>query len=279
MASVNFGSATLGQVDEKYFLEAKTELIVNKSDIRLDWHGKNSLTIYQIQTVSENDYVRANENRFGTATELADTQQVFTLSQDKAVNITIDRGNLEDSDLVRDAKKHSMRQVREVSVPTTDKYRLNTAFAYAVANSQGATAATTSSNIFSKFLDQQVQLGENLVPEDGRVAFFTYAAAAKLKQDAQYKLNCDASYADVKKGVISMVDGCKIVVVPSSYLPANSTFLLIHEEVLIAPTKFNLIRILTEQKDIDGVYLQMRRYYDCFIPTNKGVAIRFHKES
>ena len=162
---------------------------------------------------------------------------------------------------------------------TPDKYRLNTAFAYAVANSQGATAATTSSNIFSKFLDQQVQLGENLVPEDGRVAFFTYAAAAKLKQDAQYKLNCDASYADVKKGVISMVDGCKIVVVPSSYLPANSTFLLIHEEVLIAPTKFNLIRILTEQKDIDGVYLQMRRYYDCFIPTNKGVAIRFHKES
>lgn len=279
MATVNFAAADLGVVDEQYFLAAKTELIVNKGDIRLDFAGKQTVSIYSLETVAENNYVRSGDNRFGVAIELADSQQDFTLSQDKSTNQTIDRGNLEDTMLVRNAKKHAMRQVREVSVPTTDIYRLSVAFAYAVAQSNVATAATSESNIFEKFLDQQAAMDDDLVPEEGRVAFFTPTALNKLKRDPEFKQACDTSYSDNKKGIVGMVDGCTIVKVPSSYLPANSTFLLIHNEVMISPTKFNLIRILTDQKDIDGVYVQTRRYYDAFIPTNKGNGVRGHKES
>ncbi len=279
MATVNFAAADLGVVDEEYFLQAKTELIVNKGDIRLDFAGKQTVSIYSLETVAENNYVRSGDNRFGVAIELADSQQDFTLSQDKSTNQTIDRGNLEDTMLVRNAKKHAMRQVREVSVPTTDIYRLAVAQAYAVALTQGATSATSASDIYQKFLTQQAALDDALVPEEGRVAFFTPTALNKLKRDPEFKQDCDTSYSDTKKGIVGMVDGCKIVKVPSSYLPANSTFLIIHDEVMISPTKFNLIRILTDQKDIDGVYVQTRRYYDAFIPTNKGVAIRYHKES
>lgn len=279
MATVNFAAADLGVVDEEYFLQAKTELIVNKGDIRLDFSGKQTVSIYSLQTVAENNYVRSGDNRFGTAIELADAQQDFTLSQDKSTNQTIDRGNLEDTMQVRNAKKHLMRQVREVSVPTTDIYRLSVAYAYALANTQGAASATTASNIFSLFLVQQAALDDALVPDEGRVAFFTPTALNKLKRDPEFKQACDASYADNKKGIVGMVDGTTIVKVPASYLAANMTFLLIHNEVLISPTKFNLMRILTDQKDIDGVYVQTRRYYDAFVPTNKGVAIRYHRES
>jgi len=279
MATVNFAAADLAVVDENYFLAAKTELIVNKGDIRLDFAGKQTVSIYSLETVAENNYVRSGDNRFGVAIELADSQQDFTLSQDKSTNQTIDRGNLEDTMLVRNAKKHAMRQVREVSVPTTDIYRLSVAQAYAVAATQGATSTTSASDIYQKFLTQQAALDDALVPEEGRVAFFTPTALNKLKRDPEFKQDCDTSYSDTKKGIVGMVDGCTIVKVPASYLPANSTFLLIHNEVMISPTKFNLIRILTDQKDIDGVYLQTRRYYDAFIPTNKGVAIRYHKES
>lgn len=279
MATVNFAQADLGVVDEKYFLAAKTELVVNKGDIRIDFSGKQTVSIYSLETVAENNYVRSGDNRFGVAIELADSQQDFTLTQDKSTNQTIDRGNLEDTMQVRNAKKHLMRQVREVSVPTTDIYRLSVAFAYAVANGQGAANATATTDIFEKFLLDQAALTDALVPEDGRVAFFTATALNKLKRDPEFRLQCDTGYADNKKGIVGMVDGCMIVKVPASYLPANASWLLIHNEVLISPTKFNLMRILTDQKDIDGVYVQTRRYYDAFIPTNKGAAIRYHKES
>jgi len=279
MPAINYGSATLGQVDEKYFAEAKTNDLVNNGDIRLEWHGKQTLTIYTIDVVPENDYIRDGRDRFGEPVELGNQVQTFTLSQDKAVSVTVDRGNREDADLVLDAKKHSFRQVREVSVPTTDKYRLNIAFAYAVVNSQGATSTTSNTDMYQKFLTQQAALDDALVPEEGRVALFTPTALNKMKRDAEYKRESDASYKDMKTGTVAMIDGTEIRKVPTSYLPANSTFLLLHKDVLISPTKFNMIRILTEVAGLDGALLEMRRYYDCFIPKNKGTAIRFHKES
>jgi hypothetical protein len=53
--------------------------------------------------------------------------------------------------------------------------------------------------------------------------------------------------------------------------------MIVHEELLVAPTKFNSVRILDEVQGIDGWVAEGRRYYDAFIPTQKGVAVRQHK--
>lgn len=139
MATQNYASATLDTIDERFSLESKTDVVVNKG-IRLDFNGKNSVTIYNVNTVAETDYVRAGNNRFGSLVELGDGQETFTLSQDKAFTFTVDQGNLEDSQMVTEANKAVKRQIREVSIPATDKYVLSTLQAYAIANSQSATA-------------------------------------------------------------------------------------------------------------------------------------------
>ena len=98
-----------------------------------------------------------------------------------------------------------------------------------------------------------------------------------MKRDAEYKRESDASYKDMKTGTVAMIDGTEIRKVPTSYLPANSTFLLLHKDVLISPTKFNMVRVLDVVQGIDGKVAEGRRYYDAFIPTNKGVGIRLRK--
>ena len=278
MATQNYGSKSLGVIDEKFTTESKTDMIINKG-ITLTFEGVNTVTIYNVSTVAEVDYVRDGANRFGPLVELPTGVQTFVLTQDKAATWTIDRGNLQDSMMAQEANKSMARQIREKAVPNTDKYRFATLMAYAVARTQGATAATTNLNIFEKFLDQQAALTDAEVPEEGRVAFFTPLALNKLKRSTEYKVAGDKSYADVKTGVVSMVDGTKIVVVPTSYLPANTTFLIVHEKTLISPVKLKLARILDEVQGIDGWVAEYRRYYDAFISTNKGVAIRYHKES
>lgn len=278
MATVNFGSKSLSVIDEKFTTENKTDIITDKG-ITLEFNGVNSVTIYQVQTVAETDYVRNGPNRFGPLVELPTGVQTFTLTQDKAATWTIDRGNLNDQMMVTEAKKSMARQIREKAVPNTDKYRLATLVAYAVAQGYSATAALSSTTTYAAFLTAQAALDDREVDAEGRVAYFVPTVLNYLKQDPGYKLQADAAYADVKKGVVSLLDGVKIVKVPTSYLPANTNFLLVHEKVLISPVKMKLARILDEVQGIDGWVAEYRRYYDAFIATNKGVATYVHKSA
>lgn len=272
----NYAAAHLKQLDERFFVESKTDIISNKGSIRLDWNGKNSVTIYNVNVVAENDYIRSGTNRFGSLVELGTGTQTFTLSQDKAFTFTVDRGNLEDSMMVQEVASAVKRQVREVSVPTTDVYRLGILTAYATTNSQGSLGSTAASNTtaYSLILTQQAALDDAKVPEEGRVLFGTPTFINLLKRDPEFQKQCDTSMADLKKGIIGEVDGLTIVKCPSSYYVTKFEFMIVHKDVLIAPTKFNSVRTLDDVQGIDGWVAEGRRYYDAFIPTNKGVAIR-----
>lgn len=276
MATQNYAAAHLKVIDERYFQKAKTDQIIDKG-VRLEFNGKNSVTIYNVNVVAENDYVRSGANRFGPLVELGTGTQTFVLSQDKAFTYTIDRGNYADSQMVTEAASTVKRQVREVSVPTVDIYRLATLGAYAVANSQGATVALTNSNAYQKLIDQKAAMIDLLIDPDNIVVFMSQTNYNLLRRDPEFKVASDAAYADVKTGVVTKVDGMRIVVVPASYLPANFGYLFVADDVLVAPTKFDMIRTLDTVQGIDGWVVEGRRYYDAFIPSNKGKAIRYHK--
>jgi hypothetical protein len=280
MAVMPFAASHLKVIDEKYFVKAKTDIVINKG-IRLEFDGRRSVTIYNFSTVAEVDYVRDGANRFGQLVELGLGTQTFTLSQDKAFTYTIDRGNYADNMMVNEVGSTVKRQVREVSVPTTDKYRLATMQAYAVANSQTDTPAViTTSNSYSTFVNQVADLYDtDSVEPDNLVAFMTRAKWNLLRRNAEFKLASDDAYADVKTGVVTTVDGVKIVPVPTSYLPTNTSWVIVADDVLVAPTKFDMIRTLTEVQGIDGWVVEGRRYYDAFIPTNRGKALRVHMEA
>ncbi len=276
MASQNYASAVLDQIDERLALDSKTDGVVNKGGVRLDFNGKNSVTIYTVNTVAEVTYVRSGTNRFGTLTELGTGTQTFTLSQDKSFAFSVDRGNLEDSQMVQEANKAVKRQIREVATLNIDVYTLAAAHALALAQSQGATASVTTSNAYNKFLAQNDAMTESKVPESGRHCFMSPATYSLLKQDTTFVRSCDTSYADLKKGIIGQVDGVTLHKVPSTYLPTNEVYLFIWEEVLIRPMKFNSVRVLTDVQGIDGAVAEGRRYYDVFGPANKVVGIRYH---
>jgi hypothetical protein len=268
----------LNKIDERFYLESKTNAIVNNG-VELEFNnGNNAVTIYNVNVVTENDYVRSGVMRYGTLVELGDGVQTFVLSQDKSFSISIDRGNREDSKMVLAIDEAVKRQVREVSVPTTDIYRLSVAAAYAVANSQSATAALSTSNVFTKILDQRAALQEAKVSLDDMVVYVTPTTEAYLWQDTTFKTAADRTTADRATGVIGTVMGMTIVTVPSSYVIANLGFMILSKKVLVAPTKFNEIKTGDGFPfGISGMVAFGRRYYDCFIPTNKGVAIRVHK--
>lgn len=274
----NYATDVLDLIDERFYLESKTNAIVNNG-IEFEFSGVNTVTIYNIDVVAENDYQRSGVMRYGELVELGDGVQSFILSQDKSFSISIDRGNREDSKMVLAIDEAVDRQVREVSVPTVDIYRLGILTAYAVANSQTATpAAVTAALAFTQILAQRAALQEAKVNLDDIVVYVTPAVEAFLWLDPLFKTAADRTVADRATGVIGTVMGMTIVTCPSSYYIANFGFMLVSKKVLVAPTKFNEIKTGDGFPfGISGMVAFGRRYYDAFIPTNKGAAIRLHK--
>ncbi|MBO1267086.1 P22 phage major capsid protein family protein [Arthrobacter cavernae] len=274
----NYSAAHLSEIDERFTTESKVAPIINKG-IRLDFNGKKSVTIYNVDVVAEVDYVRAGTNRFGTLIELGTGEQTFTLSQDKSFTFTVDRGNLNDSQMVQEAHKAVKRQVREVSIPNTDKYVLATLVAYAVANSQVDATGITNTTAYQKFLGLQASMDDAEVPADERVTFLTPGAHNLLKRDPEFIKSCDTAYKDLKKGIIGEVDGNTLIKVPTSWVPLKTNFLTVYTKVAVVPKKFDMVRVLEEVQGIDGAVAEGRRYYDAFIPKNKAKGIWVQKEA
>lgn len=273
----NYAQDTLDLIDERFYLESKTNAIVNNG-IKFKFTGVNTVTIYNVDVVAENDYVRSGTMRYGELVELGDGVQDFILSQDKSFSISIDRGNREDSEMVLDIEEAVDRQVREVSVPTVDVYRLNILAAYAVANSQVATNALAYNDIFQKILVQRAALINAKVALDDIVLYVSPTSEMYLWRDPEFKVAADKTKEDRATGVLGTVLGMTVVVCPDSYFIANFGFMLVSKKVLVAPTKFNEIKTGDGFPfGISGMVAFGRRYYDAFIPTNKGVAIRLHK--
>lgn len=272
----NYAAAHLKALDERFSTESKTDIIANKGGLRVEFNGKNSVTIYNVDTVAETDYVRSGTNRFGSLVELGTGTQTFTLSQDKAFTFSVDRGNLEDSQMAQEVSKAIKRQVREVSVPTTDKYRLSVLTGYAIANSQGVAGGTASTNTtaYRNVLTEQEALDDAEVPAEGRVLYVTPGFLNLLKRDPEFVRDCDTTYKDLKKGIIGEVDGLKIVKCPTSWYVSKFEFMIVWDQLLLAPTKFNSVRTLDDVQGIDGWVAEGRRYYDAFIPSQKAEAVR-----
>lgn len=279
--SVTYTPRAMKALDERWSTESKTEIAVNNSDVRIEYVGTNAAVVYHTDTVTESNYVRNGVNRFGPLVELGNGVQTLTLDQDKAFTFSVDRGNLEDSEHSLDVAKAVKRQVREVSVPTSDMFRLGVWAAYAIANSQGVVGGTAATNTtaYQLFLAQQEALDDAEVPAEGRITFVTPSFYNLLKRDPEFARDCDTTYKDLKKGVIGDVDGNTLVKIPSSYGVTKLEFLTIHKDVSLAPRKFNSVRVLTEVQGIDGSVAEGRRYEGCFVLSQKADGIRIRTKA
>lgn len=274
----NYATDVLNKIDERFYLESKTNSIVNNGIDMEFSNGNNAVTIYDMDVVAENDYVRSGTMRYGALVELGNGTQTFVLSQDKSFAISIDRGNREDSKMVPAIDEAVKRQVREVSVPTVDIYRLSVLCAYAVANGQNTDSALAYNTVFQGILTERAALLNAKASLDDIVCYVDPTTETYLWRDPEFKTGCDRTNADRATGVIGTIMGMTIVVAPTSYFPANFGFLLVSKKVLAAPTKFNEIKTGDGFPfGISGMVAFGRRYYDAFITANKGPAIRLRR--
>lgn len=137
-------------------------------------------------------------------------------------------------------------------------------------------AAVSTANAYSNFVDINADITDNEAPEEGRIAAMTANYYNKLKQSTILDAS-ELGLKDRKSGAVGMVDGVKIVIVPSSRMPANTELIISHPRVLVAPEKLVDYTLHKNAPGISGDLLEYRHRYDAFVDTNLVNCIGIHK--
>lgn len=266
----NLASKYSKVIDERFTRESQAMMALNNN---YDFTGVDTVNVYSIPVVPLVDYQRSGLARYGTPDDLQRNVQTLKITKDRAFTFIIDKGDKLQSEMVMDAGKAVQRNLREVWIPEYDSYVFQTLAATASARGNFDATQATTSNAYSLFLKGMEALGNANVPDQGRVAFCSYGFANLLKQDSAFMRYGDSSQQMLIKGVIGEVDGCKIVKVPSSRLPAGAACIITHPVAATAPKQLEEYKIHSDPPGISGFLCEGRFIYDCFVLNEKANAI------
>lgn len=272
--AVNLASKYEKKVDERFKLKSLTESAVNHD---YDWSGVNAITVYSVPTVAMNDYTKTGLSRYGTAAELDNTVQTLTLTRDRSFTFTIDRANYQDTQMVMQAGKALARQIDEVIVPEIDTYRLSTMAAAAVTNGHTATAAVTNANAYEAILAGTEKLDDKKVPQGGRLLYVTPGFYNLIKLSPDFIKSTEIAQKMLVNGQVGEIDGMKVIKVPTSYMPANTPFIIVHPVATVAANKLEDYKTHDNPPGINGWLVEGRKRYDAFVLNNKKDALYAHK--
>lgn len=262
----NLATKYSNKVDERFTKQSQAMMALNND---YEFTGVETVKVYSIPVVPLKDYSRSGSNRYGTPDDLQRNVQTMTVKKDRAFTFIIDKGDKIQSQMVMDSGKALSRQTNEVMIPEFDAYCFKTLADAATEAGNSDSTAPTKSNAYELFLKGMESLGDNNVPDQGRVAFCSYAFANLLKQDSAFMKYGNTSQEMLVKGVIGEVDGAKIVKVPSSRLPAGCAFILCHPLAATAPKQLEEFKTHDNPPGISGWLCEGRFIYDCFVLNEK----------
>jgi len=264
--SVNLAKKYQKAIDQVYTLMSMTKAAFAG---KYDFIGSQTAVIYTLTSQALTDYTRTGSDRYGSPSELQDTIQELTISKDRSFSITVDKGNYIQGNLVKTTGKVIKIQMEEQFLPEQDTYNLTVLAAAAVTAGHTATAAITASNAYEKFLDGQVALDDDKVPRKGRIAFVSPSFYKFIKLDNSFIKASDLAMKTLINGQVGEVDGVKLVMVPTSYLPANTAFITTQPKGNVAPMQLEEINTHDNPPGISGALIEGRFIYDAFVTAQK----------
>lgn len=272
--AVNYAAKYEKKVDERFKLKSLTQAAINTD---FDWTGVDTIKVYSVPTVGMNDYVKTGTSRYGAAAELDNTVQTMLLTRDRSFTFTIDKASEQDTNGTMAAGKALARQVDEVIVPEIDVYRLAAMSAAAVANGHTVTAAVDKATAYEAVLNGTEKLDDKKVPQGGRLLYVTSGFYKLIKLSPDFIKSTEIAQKMLVNGQVGEIDGMKVIKVPTSYMPANTPFLIAHPVATVAAQKLEDYKIHDNPPGINGKLVEGRKRYDAFVLDNKKDALYVHK--
>lgn len=259
--AINLASKFSDKVAERFTQRSLTDAYAGKS---YDFSGVKSIKIYSVDSVPVGDYTRSGSTRFGSLTELGDTVQEMTMTQDKSFTFSVDAGNDAEQLNIKQVTKRLRMNWDEQATPLIDKYRFSKWM-----NGAGLVTAESAepdkSNIVEKIMCGTAAMSNKLVPLTNRTLFIKESLYIKVKLASEIVGIDPLGGKSVGDGVMGELDGMKIVRVPDVYFPAGVNFFIKYKNATVDPMKLKTLRVQRDPVGIDGDVAECRFMHDAFV--------------
>ena len=276
MAVIHFTEKYLNRLVEGFKKSSETESLFSH-DLDTEFSGTKTVHVRSLKTEPLQDYDRSKQvgtgSRYGDTVEMSDYEQTFTMTQDRSLSLSVDRGNEEESSFLKKAGKVMAAEREERIVPEIDTYRLNKWAAEAGIHHEGA--APTNSTIVKAIIDLHNDMIDAGVPETGCTLLIKRQYLPALKTSTEWLALDSLGGKSLPKGAIGEIDGLAAKPVTSSKFPANAAFMILYKGSVISPVRFKDFKGHTDPPGLSGDLIEFRMMYDAFVLGHKadGVAV------
>ena len=313
--AINLAEKYSKKIVDKFYTDS---VILGKTSKEYDWDGVKSIKVWTINTVAPGDYGRSNQfsanvldkestpnslqvasmaSRYGATYEVEDTVQTMQITQDKAVSLSVDKGNNTQQMLIKNAGVVMARELREQFVPMFDKYALarwsgqmSTAPSWAsnITAKADGTTALDKSTIVSKIFDGVTAIRNAGATIDDAYLYIGETLYAQLLLSTEFINYQNPAFGkqNLENGVMGKIRGVQVVPVPDSYLlktsgavvnNANLTedinFMIVKKSCVLTPTQIKDAKVHQDPPGLSGALLEVRWLYDAFALETKGKGI------
>lgn len=245
-------------------------------ELDMEFSGVKTVHVKTVKTEPLQNYNRSadpsSSSRYGSVKEVGDHETTYTMTQDKSLSLSIDKGNNKENFNMAQSGRVMKAERQERIVPEVDRYRLNK-WAKEAGIHEALAAAPTKQTILQYIMDLKSKMVDAGCPESGlqlRVAR-KYATTLKLSEE-WVKLN-DLGGKTLPKGTMGELDGMATKFVTSGKMPENVPFMIIHKGSCISPMKINDFKGHVDPPGLSGDLLEFRMLYDAFVLGHKAVGV------
>lgn len=247
-------------------------------DMDTEFSGVKTVHVTSLKTEKMQDYDRSKTvgtgSRFGETKEVGDEVQTFTMSQDKSLSLSIDKGNNKEQFNMKQAGKVMKAHRDEQIIPEVDKYRLGK-WAQDGGIHEELAAAPSKTTIVSQILGLHNKMLDAGVPEGQVVLVISRTYLTDLKLSSEWTALDSLGGKTLPKGTIGEFDGMPVKPMTSKKMPKNVPFMLLYKGAIISPMKIDTFKGHVDPPGLSGDLLEFRMLYDAFVLGKKaaGVAV------
>jgi len=246
-------------------------------DMDMEFSGVKTVHVTSLKTEKMQDYDRSKAvgtgSRYGETKEVGDEVQTFTMTQDKALSLSIDKGNNAEQFNMKKAGAVMKAHRDEQIVPEVDKYRLRKWAADGGIHKE-LEAAPSKSTIVSQIIELHNEQLDKNVP-DQIILTIARKYLPTLKLSTEWTGLDSLGGKTLPKGSLGEFDGMAVKPMTNKKMPANVPFMLTYSGSIIAPMKINDFKGHVDPPGLSGDLLEFRMMHDAFVIGKKanGVAV------
>lgn len=201
-------------------------------------------------------------SRYGASKEVGDEVQTFEMTQDKSLNLTIDKGNNEGQFNMKKAGEVMNAETKEQISPYLDKYRLRR---WAEQGNHVLLAAEPAkTNIVEAIMSQKDDMMDKYVPDQLQLTIARKYLRMIMLSDEWVGLD-KLGGETLPKGAIGKFYGMAVKPMPATKMPANVPWMITHKSALIAPKKIKKFVGHVDPPGLNGDQIEFRLIHDAFV--------------